>query len=116
MTSKVVIRTGVIPQGGTIELDGQDISMHIGALSVDMKPGNVNQVAIMLMPECDLEFDAEVTVVQAGMTVEALNNVDVARLHATARSMVWASTEELVANVLTVLKEGMNSGNQPEVG
>jgi len=110
--TEVRITSGHGMHDAQVLVDGEDITSKIMGIHIELTKGQFNQVAILLQPDVELNLQSDVTMVQQGIGSEFLDALDTSRLHNAACSMEWGDTEDLVSNVVALLKEALD-GDQP---
>lgn len=90
---------------GELEIDGVDVSHAVKSFSMRAGVGNVTEITLVVMGEWEYEGLARVVPVQIGLNADIIDTIEPAALEKRARELPWGDTKDLVANVLTVLKE-----------
>ena len=103
--TQLKITSGHGMQNASVIVNGKEISQEILGAHIEMGYGEFNQVALILKPHVELELESEITMVQQGIGPEFLSDLDTSRLHDAAVNMEWENTNDLVANVISLLKE-----------
>ena len=115
MTNQIKINADLLGRG-TVLIDGHDIGDQIHGLQVEIQVGEVTQVALLVHQPLEFEGEVEIVQVQMGLSAQHLDELPVEAIQEKAEALPWGNSGELVANVITVLKEMIQDAPQPGYG
>ena len=98
---------------GHILIDDEDVSEFVHGMSIQSQPGSVTHVTLVVKEPLKFEGPCEVVQVPMGLSLSMLDSIPVEILHRKAGELPWGNSTELVANVLTVLKEMIRDASEP---
>lgn len=104
MPNQIKISSDLLGRGAIL-IDDHDVAGMVHGVQIEMQIGEVTQVALLVHQPLEFEGEAEIVQVQMGLSVQHLDELPVEAIQARAEALPWANSGELVANVVTVLKE-----------